>query len=409
MASAAPTFAYKAVDGAGLPQEGTIIGASQAAVLEELKNRGLQVMRLDEQKTGMTMELRLMPKRVKAAELTVMTRQLATMVSSGMTLLRAFDVLEDQVENEKLKETLSAVREDIESGLTFSDALDKHPKVFGPLYVAMVRAGEAGGVLEQALDRTADQLEKDDSLRRQVKGAMTYPAVVLTFALGTLLALIAFIVPVFVGIFKDFGGKLPLITQFTVNLSNLVTGQWYILLAVTVGSVVAFRKWKKSSWGRPQWDRLRLRMPVNIGKTVQKIALARWSRTFSALYSAGVPIMQAIEVTGKTAGNTVVERAMDDVIASVKAGGSIAAPLKDTPIFPGMVSQMIAVGEETGNLDTMLTKVADFYEDEVAAAIKAMTSILEPVMIVLVGGIVGFIVVAMYMPMFKVYDAIPTQ
>jgi type IV pilus assembly protein PilC len=404
--AASATFAYKAVDGAGLPQEGSIQGASEKAVLEELKNRGLQVMRLDEKKSGMKMELRLMPKRVKASELTVMTRQLATMVSSGMTLLRAFYVLEDQVENEKLKETLGAVREDIESGLNFSDALEKHPKVFGPLYVAMVRAGEAGGVLEQSLDRTADQLEKDDSLRRQVKGAMAYPAVVLTFALGTLLALIAFIVPVFVGIFKDFGGKLPLITQFTVNHTNLVTGQWYILLAIAIGSVVGFRKWKKSSWGRPQWDKFRLRLPVNIGKTVQKIALARWSRTFSALYSAGVPIMQAIEVTGQTAGNTVVERAMDDVIASVKSGGSISAPLREAPIFPGMVSQMIAVGEETGNLDTMLTKVADFYEDEVAAAIKAMTSILEPVMIVLVGAIVGFIVVAMYMPMFKVYDSI---
>jgi type IV pilus assembly protein PilC len=404
--AAAATFSYKAVDGAGLPSEGTIQGASQSAVMEELKNRGLQVMRLDEKKSGMKMDLRLMPKRVKATELTVMTRQLATMVSSGMTLLRAFYVLEDQSENEKLKETLGSVREDIEAGLNFSDALEKHPKVFGPLYVAMVRAGEAGGVLEQSLDRTADQLEKDDSLRRQVKGAMAYPAVVLTFALGTLLALIAFIVPVFVGIFKDFGGKLPLITQFTVNLSNLVTGSWYILLALAIGSVVGFRKWKKSSWGRPQWDKFRLRLPVNIGKTVQKIALARWSRTFSALYSAGVPIMQAIEVTGKTAGNTVVERAMDDVIASVKSGGSISTPLREAPIFPGMVSQMIAVGEETGNLDTMLTKVADFYEDEVAAAIKAMTSILEPVMIVLVGGIVGFIVVAMYMPMFKVYDAI---
>ena len=192
--------------------------------MEELKNRGLQVMRLDEKKSGMKMELRLMPKRVKAAELTIMTRQLATMVSSGMTLLRAFYVLEDQVENDKFKEVLGKVREDIESGLNFSDALDKHPKVFGPLYVAMIRAGEAGGVLEQSLERTADQLEKDDDLRRQVKGAMAYPAVVLTFALGTLLALIAFIVPVFVGIFKDFGGKLPLITQFTVNLSNLVTG-----------------------------------------------------------------------------------------------------------------------------------------------------------------------------------------
>ena len=406
MAASAPTFSYKAVDGAGLPSEGTIQGVSQSAVMEELKNRGLQVMRLDEKKSGMKMELRLMPKRVKAAELTIMTRQLATMVSSGMTLLRAFYVLEDQVENDKFKEVLGKVREDIESGLNFSDALEHHPKVFGPLYVAMIRAGEAGGVLEQSLERTADQLEKDDNLRRQVKGAMAYPAVVLTFALGTLLALIAFIVPVFVGIFKDFGGKLPLITQFTVNLSNLVTHQWYILLAVSIGTVVGFRKWKKSEWGRPQWDKLRLRLPASIGKTVQKIALARWSRTFSALYSAGVPIMQAIEVTGKTAGNTVVERAMDDVIASVKSGGSISAPLREAPIFPGMVAQMIAVGEETGNLDTMLTKVADFYEAEVAAAIKALTSILEPVMIVLVGGIVGFIVVAMYMPMFKVYEAI---
>lgn len=405
MASAL-TFAYKGIDGAGLPQEGMITGVSEAAVMAELKTKGLQVMRLDEKKSGAKMEIKLLPKRVKAPELTIMTRQLATMVSSGMTLLRAFYVLEDQVENPKLKDTLSAVREDIEAGLNFSDALEKQPKVFGPLYVAMVRAGEAGGVLEQALDRTADQLEKDDSLRRQVKGAMMYPAVVLGFALCVLLALIAFIVPVFVGIFKDFGGKLPFITQITVNLSSFVTGYWYVLLVGSVGSVIGFKKWKKSAWGRPMWDQFRLRIPVNIGKTVQKIALARWSRTFSSLYSAGVPIMQAIEVTGKTAGNTVVERAMDDVVANVKGGGSISAPLRDNPIFPGMVTQMIAVGEETGNLDTMLTKVADFYEDEVSAAVKAMTSILEPVMIVLVGGIVGFIVVAMYMPMFKVYDAI---
>jgi type IV pilus assembly protein PilC len=315
-------------------------------------------------------------------------------------------VLEDQVENPKLKDTLSGVREAIESGLTFSDALERHPKVFTPLYVAMVRAGEAGGVLEEALDRTADQLEKDDSLRRQVKSAMMYPTVVLSFAAVVLVGMIAFIVPVFVGVFEDFGGELPLITRFTVGLSSVVTGYWYLLLAGSVGTVVGFKKWKRSERGRPQWDQFRLRIPVNIGKTVQKIALARWSRTFSALYSAGVPIMQAIEVTGKTAGNAVVERAMDDVVASVKSGGSLSAPLANAPIFPGMVTQMIAVGEETGNLDTMLTKVADFYEDEVSAAVKAMTSILEPVMIMIVGLIVGFIVIAMYMPMFKVYDSI---
>jgi type IV pilus assembly protein PilC len=400
------TFAFKAVDLSGIPQSGEIMGADKKAVTTELKGRGLKVMALEQKKSGMQMELRLGPKRVKASELTVMSRQLATMISSGMTLLRAFYVLEEQVENQMLRETVSAVREDIEAGLNFSDALERHPKVFNPLYVAMVRSGETGGVLEEALERISDQLEKDDSLRRQVKSAMAYPVVVFTFAMMVLIGMIAFIVPVFVGVFKDFGGELPLITRFTVGLSNMVTGQWYILIAVAVGGFIGFRKWKSSSWGRPQWDQFRLRIPFSIGKTVQKIALARWSRTFSALYGAGVPIMQAIEVTGQTAGNTVVDKAMAAVIDSVKSGGSIAAPLKDAAIFPPMVAQMIAIGEETGNLDTMLSKVADFYEDEVAAAIKALTSILEPVMIVLVGGIVGFIVVAMYMPMFKVYDAI---
>jgi type IV pilus assembly protein PilC len=401
----AAVFTYKAVDGAGVPSKGEISGASRDAVSDRLKEQGLRVMELAEKKSALTMDITLF-KRVKASELTVMTRQLATMISSGMTLLRAFYVLEDQIENKLLKETVGAVREDIEAGIAFSAALAKHPKIFSPLYVAMVRAGETGGVLEQALDRVSDQLEKDDALRRQVKSAMAYPTVVLSFALCVLIGLIAFIVPVFVKVFKDFGGDLPLITKVTVKASHLVTGEWYILLALAIGGVIGFKQWRTSTWGRPQWDRLRLRIPFKIGDTVQKIALARWSRTFAALYSAGVPIMQAIEVTGQTAGNAVVEQAMVDVIESVKSGGSIAGPLKDTPIFPPMVAQMIAVGEETGNLDSMLSKVADFYEDEVAAAVKALTSILEPVMIILVGGIVGFIVIAMYMPMFKVYDAI---
>jgi type IV pilus assembly protein PilC len=401
----AAVWTYKAVDGAGVPSKGEIAGASKDAVTALLREQGLKVVTLAEKKSGLNADITLF-KRVKAAELTVMTRQLATMITSGMTLLRAFYVLEDQIENKLLRETIAAVREDIESGLAFSEALGKHPKIFSPLYVAMVRAGETGGVLEQSLDRVADQLEKDDALRRQVKSAMAYPAVVLSFALCVLIGLIAFIVPVFVGVFKEFGGELPMITKITVAASHAVTGRWYLLIAAAVGLVVGFRKWRKSEWGRPQWDRLRLKIPFKIGVTVQKIALARWSRTFAALYSAGVPIMQAIEVTGQTAGNAMVEKAMGDVIESVKSGGSIADPLKDAPIFPAMVAQMIAVGEETGNLDAMLSKVADFYEDEVAAAVKALTSILEPVMIILVGGIVGFIVVAMYMPMFKVYDAI---
>jgi type IV pilus assembly protein PilC len=401
----AATWTYKAVDASGVPSNGEIAGASKDAVTDLLREKGLKVVTLAEKKSVFNAELTLV-KRVKAAELTVMTRQLATMISSGMTLLRAFYVLEDQIQNKLLKETVAAVREDIESGLAFSEALSKHPKIFGPLYIAMVRAGETGGVLEQSLERISDQLEKDDALRRQVKSAMAYPTVVLSFAFCVLIGLIAFIVPVFVGVFKEFGGKLPLITQVTVNASHLVTGRWYFLIVGAVGLVVGFRKWRKSDWGRPQWDLLRLKFPMKIGDTVQKIALARWSRTFAALYSAGVPIMQAIEVTGQTAGNAVIEKAMGDVIESVKSGGSIAEPLKDTPIFPAMVAQMIAVGEETGNLDSMLGKVADFYEDEVAAAVKALTSILEPIMIIIVGGVVGFIVIAMYMPMFKVYDAI---
>jgi len=402
----ATTYTFRATDLAGAPQKGEIAGATKQAVMDELKERGLTVVDLAEKKTGLQMELSFGRNKVKATELTVMTRQLATMVSSGMSLLRAFYVLEDQVENKKLKETLGGIREDIEAGLQFSEALARHPKIFSPLYVAMVRAGEAGGVLEQSLDRVADQLEKDDSLRRQVKAAMMYPSVVLGFAFMVLVGLIAFIVPVFVGVFEEFGGELPLITKFTVAMSAAVTGYWYFWIAGITAVVIGFRKWKSSSWGRPQWDRLRLKVPFKIGDTVQRIALARWSRTLAALYSAGVPILSAIEVTGQTAGNAVVEDAMNDVIESVKSGGTIAAPLADAPIFPPMVAQMIAVGEETGGLDNMLDKVADFYEDEVAAAVKALTSILEPIMIVFVGAIVGFIVIAMYMPMFKVYDSI---
>ncbi|MDQ3371652.1 MAG: type II secretion system F family protein [Actinomycetota bacterium] len=400
------TFAFKALDSRGGSTIGEMDAQDKQGVTQQLRSKGLIVLEIEEQQSASKGDLLAAFKKVKAQELTVMTRQLATMVSSGMTLLRSFYVLEDQLENKKLKETISNVREDIESGQPLSDALARHPKIFSSLYVAMVRAGETGGVLEEALDRTADQLEKDDSLRRQVKAAMMYPAVVLSFAVLVLAGLLTFIVPVFVDIFKEFGGELPLITKFTVGLSDALKNFWYAWIGGGVALVFAFKYWRTSSWGRPQWDRVRLKIPFKIGDTIQKIALARWSRTMSALYSAGVPILHAIEVTGQTAGNSVIEDAMAAVIESVKSGGTLAAPLKEAPIFPSMVAQMIAVGEETGGLDNMLTKVADFYEDEVAAAIKALTSILEPVMIVIVGGIVGFIVVAMYMPMFKVYDTI---
>jgi len=399
------TYAFRAIDAAGAHARGEVEADSKQRVTEQLRQRGLIVLDIADKSKSRELNIALF-ERVKASQLTIMTRQLSTMISSGLSILRTLYVLEDQTEHKKLKETLVAVRKDVEAGLPLSDALARHPKIFGPLYVGMVRAGETGGMLEVALLRVADQLEADDELRRKVKSAMVYPAVVLGFSLIVLVALVVFIVPVFAGVFKEFGGELPSITKFTLFLSDTMTNYWFVWLGGAIGGVVGFRKWRKSEWGRPQWDRLRLRIPFKIGDIVQKVSLARWSRTLSALTAAGVPILEAIDITGRTAGNTVVEKAMDDVRDSVKRGGTISGPLESIPVFPAMVTQMIGVGEEAGNLDGMLAKVADFYDSEVEAAVKALTSILEPVMIVFVGAIVGFIVISMYMPMFKVYDTI---
>jgi type IV pilus assembly protein PilC len=399
------TFVFKAMDLTGAKASGEVEAESKQVVTDQLKQRGLIVLDIADKHASKELELPFF-NRIKPGDLTILTRQLATMVNSGMTILRALYVLEAQTENEKLTKTIAAVRKDVEAGLPLSDALERHPKVFNPLFVAMTRAGETGGVLDSALVRVADQLESADSLRRQVKAAMAYPMVVMGFAVSVLIALVVFLVPVFVGTFKQFGGDLPTITKFTVGLSHAMTGYWYVFILGTFGLVWAFRTWKTSTNGRKQWDTFRLRIPMKIGDIVQKIALARWSRTLSALVSAGVPLMQALEITGQTAGNWCIEKAMGDVIESVRQGGTIADPLKNAPVFPGMVTHMIGVGEETGAMDTMLSKIADFYEDQVGAAVKQLASILEPVMIVLVGGMVGFIVVSMYMPLFKVYDAI---
>jgi type IV pilus assembly protein PilC len=400
-------FAFKALDLAGVSTAGEIDADDKQAVAAQLRGKGLIVLDIEERKPASAGDLLARFKRVKADDLVVATRQLSTMVSSGMSLLRALYVIEEQTESDILREAFVEVRKDVEAGLSLSDALAKHPDVFNELYVAMVAAGETGGILESTLQRVATQLEKDAALRRQVKAAMVYPSLIISFAFIVLLALITFLVPVFEKVFKDFGGELPAITKFTVAMSHLVTRQWYILIAVAVGVVFAFRRWKRSERGRVQWDRLKLKFPMKIGDIVQKVALARFSRTFSGLVSAGVPMLEAIEITGRTSGNRIIELAMEDVRASVQKGGTISRPMRDSPeAFPTMVVQMVGVGEETGALEDMLTKIADFYEEQVEAAIKALTSILEPVMIIVVGAIVGFIVIAMYMPMFKVYDQI---
>ncbi|HTU88350.1 MAG TPA: type II secretion system F family protein [Solirubrobacteraceae bacterium] len=399
------TYVFKAMDFAGVQAKGEVEAESKQAVAEQLKERGLVVVDIAHKYRSKELNVELFA-RVKAKDLAVASRQLATMVTSGMSIMRALQVLETQTGSKMLRETVASVRHDVEAGLLLSDAMSRHPKVFGPLYVAMVRAGETGGVLEECLMRVADQLEKDAALRRQVRGAMIYPALTITFAIGVLLALVAFLIPVFVGVFKQFPGKLPALTQFMVNFSHLVTKQWYILIAVVVLATGGFIALRRNQRGRDLWDAFKLRIPMKIGEVVQKVAIARWSRTLSALTSAGVPIMQAIEITGKTAGNAVIEKSMGDVITSVKGGGTISAPLRECPAFPAMVSQMVGVGEETGALDSMLAKIADFYDSEVETAVKALTSIMEPIMIMFVGGIVGVIVISMYLPLFSVYNAI---
>jgi type IV pilus assembly protein PilC len=399
------TYVFKAMDLTGAKASGEVEADSKQVVADQLKSRGLIILDIADKHASKQLNVEFFT-RIKPAELTIMTRQLATMVNSGMTILRAMYVLEAQTENKKLVDIIVAVRKDVEAGLPLSDAFERHPKTFTPLFVAMTRAGETGGVLDSALLRIADQLETEDSLRRQVRSAMAYPAVVITFALVVLIALVVFLVPVFIGVFKEFGGELPFMTKITVALSKAMTGYWYAIIAGVAGATWGFLKWKKHPTGRRQWDRFRLRIPMKIGDIVQKVALARWSRTLSSLISAGVPILQALEITGATAGNAVVEDAMTDVLANVRSGGTIAAPLRDSSVFPAMVSHMVGVGEETGALDTMLSKIADFYEDQVESSVKQLTSILEPVMIVVVGGIVGFIVISMYLPLFKVYDSI---
>ncbi len=399
------TYVFKAMDLAGVQAKGEVEAESKQAVAEQLKERGLVVVDIATKYRSKEINLELFS-RVNAKDLAVASRQLATMVTSGMSIMRALQVLETQTGSKMLKEAVAGVRHDVEAGLLLSDAMGRHPRVFGPLYVAMVRAGETGGVLEECLMRVADQLEKDAALRRQVRAAMIYPAIVITFAVTVLLALVAFLIPVFVGVFKQFPGKLPALTQFMVNFSHIVTHQWYLLILFLVGAVGGFIAMKRNQRARDTWDAFKLRIPMKIGEVVQKVAIARWSRTLSALTSAGVPIMQAIEITGKTAGNAVIEKSMGDVITSVKSGGTISAPLKDCPAFPPMVAQMVGVGEETGALDSMLAKIADFYDSEVEAAVKALTSIMEPVMIIFVGGIVGVIVISMYLPLFSIYNSI---
>jgi type IV pilus assembly protein PilC len=412
--AAGTTFAFRAMDVAGTSTAGEVEAESKAQVSEQLRQRGLIVLDVSEKSEPFKIEnLWRTWKKVDTRELAVFSRQFATLVSSGMPMLRSLSTLEEQTQDERIKEAIAGIRSDVEAGSTLEQAMERQPEVFDRLYRAMVRSGEQSGRLEDSLDRIAYQVEKSDALRRQVKSAMMYPSLVLGFAMVVLIAVVAFVIPVFAGIFEEMAEEnpeeatgLPLPTQICVTASEAITGHWYILLPATIGLFVGFFRWKRSKSGKEVWDRFILRLPAQIGDVIQKVALARWSRTFAGSVSAGVPMLQAIKLTGESSGNIVLEQSMEEVYDSVKRGGSLARPIQAHDIFPPMVGHMVAVGEETGQLENLLSKIADFYEAEVDAKVKALTSLIEPLMIVFVGGVVGFIVIAMYMPMFSLYENI---
>lgn len=396
-------YAYKAMDAKGVATSGEIEGDNKGAVASSLRNRGLTVLDLNEVKTGM-MKFDIMAplQTIKGKDLTIFSRQFATMINAGLAMLRALTVLEEQTENPKLAKVVGQVRDDVEAGIALSDALEKYPKVFSRLYTSMVRAGEIGGVLDEVLNRLADQLEKDDNIRRIIKSAMIYPILIAVFAVVVLFAMILFLIPVFAKMFADLGGQLPLLTRIMMTLSKFTRAWWFVVFPALIGLVWAIRKLKATDTGTAFWDRLKLRLPMGIGEITRKMAVARFSRTLGTLVASGVPILQAIEITGQSAGNVVIERAMVGVGDAVKEGQTISGPLADAKVFPDMVVQMLSVGEETGSLDHMLNKVADFYESEVDSSVKSLTSIIEPIMMMGVGVIVGTVVVSMYLPIFNI-------
>jgi type IV pilus assembly protein PilC len=400
------TFTYKARDRQGKILQDKTEAADARSVALALRRQGLMIIDIKEQSVGQKDILEPF-KRIKLSDIVVFTRQFATMINAGLPIVRSLYILSEQTENKKLREVIVAVRKDVEQGSSLSEALSRHPEVFSRLYVEMVRAGEVGGILDGVLLRVATQLEQDQELRRKVKSAMTYPTVVLILAVLAASFMLIFIVPIFARMFEDLGGTLPLPTRIAMGLSDILTSVFGVLLYFGMGlGVFLFLRWKKTEKGRKVVDPLMLKLPARIGDIMQKVALARFARTLGTLSAAGVPILQAIEVTATSSGNWVLENALLKSRDAIREGIPIYKPLEEEPIFPPMVTRMIAVGEETGDLDGMLAKIAEFYESEVEASVKALTSIIEPLMIVVVGGIVGGIIIAMYLPMFRIFELI---
>jgi type IV pilus assembly protein PilC len=414
-------YAYTAINAEGLELRGEVHAPTVEAAREQLRVKGLLAEIFQELPAGgaglrsvqpdglprsSTEGARSFMKSVKAKSLQIFSRQFATMIDAGLNVVTSLNILEEQTDDSYLAQVIGEVRADVEGGALLSQALARHPKVFSRLYVSMVEAGEAAGILDEVLDRLATQIEKEANIKRRVKGAMIYPSLVVSFAFLVLTAMLLFIVPIFENLYKQLGGQLPTLTQWIIGASDLLRSRWYIMFPAIGLAVFGFFRWKRTEGGRRQWDRFKLRIPMRIGDIVLKVTMARFARTLSTLVTAGVDIIQSLEITGTTAGNWVVEDALRVVREKVHAGIPIAQPLIEHPVFPPMVGQMVKIGEETGELDAMLGKIADFYEEEVDVSIQALTSILEPIMIILVGVMVGTIILSMYLPMFKLLTLI---
>ena len=398
-------FLYTGKTRTGVPQKGEIEATDRAAATALLRQRQLLVTSLRPKPKDIQLKIPGIGGKIKEQEVVIFTRQFATMIDAGLPLVQCLDILSRQAENKEFAKVIGQVKTDVESGDSLADALRKHPKVYGNFYVNMVEAGEAGGMLDSILTRLAAYMEKAAALKSEVRGAMVYPAVIVSIAILVVVFLLIYVIPVFAEMFDSFGGTLPAPTRFVMYLSDLV--QAYILYAVplVVALFLLFKRFYRTDKGRLVVDKLVLKFPV-FGPLVQKVAVAKFTRTLGTLISSGVPIIDALEITARTAGNKVVEGAVLSLITSIKEGETIAEPLSREAIFPPMVVQMIEVGESAGALDAMLNKIADFYDEEVDTAVKALTKLMEPMLMVFLGAVVGGMVVAMYLPIFKIAGAV---
>ena len=402
-----PKFNWEARSRTGAAQKGVMEAQSAAQVESQLKKYGFTNISVKEEGKGLGKELKIpgFGQKIETKEIVVFTRQFATMIDSGLPLVQCLDILSSQQENKVFKEILLKVKETVEGGSTFADALSKHPKAFDDLYVNLVAAGEIGGILDTILNRLAAYIEKAMKLKKQIKGAMVYPTTIMSIAVIVVGVILIFVIPTFAKMFADFGGELPAPTKFVIALSNFIVKYILLIIGLIFATVVAIKKYYATPKGRKVIDALALKAPI-AGPLIRKVSVAKFTRTLGTMISSGVPIMDGLEIVAKTAGNKIVEEAIYKVRQAISEGKTMAEPLQECGVFPPMVVQMISVGEATGAMDAMLNKIADFYDDEVDDAVSAMTAMMEPLLMVFLGTTVGGLVVAMYLPIFKLAGAV---